>query len=395
MMRADRVSLGGLTRPLTQLHVHGAEPVKSPILASGRIPALFACLSAGIFATASGVLNVTYGWNKGTDMASSTTWAAVAAAVAIIFSLSWPALIRSLEARRWSAAAMTLAALLLSGAYSVTAALGSAAGGRADTAMLETATADARKRAQAAYDSSQSELAKISAARPVGEVEALLAAAKPQCRVVVAHGFRDTVCSPPANLSAELARAKRRAELEATSATAAGQLAITGPAKQANSDAKAVSSYLSAIGLDVDADRVSRLLVLLSVLIVECGAGLSLTVGLSLSATQASVPQAASGQDTQLRTSQTTAADAAQDAPNAAGRTLPDTRTASVQTSGLEDWLRGQGGKAHVGMRRLGAALGCSPSAAHDAVRRAAAAGVVRATPGPRGTALELVVRLN
>ena len=87
------------------------------------------------------------------------TWAAVAAAVAIIFSLSWPALIRSLEARRWSAAVVTLAALLLSGAYSVTAALGSAAGGRADAATIETEITGTRKRAQAAYDAAQTELA--------------------------------------------------------------------------------------------------------------------------------------------------------------------------------------------------------------------------------------------
>jgi hypothetical protein len=57
------------------------------------------------------------------------------------------ALIRSVDAKRWSAAAIPLVALMLLGAYSVTAALGSAAGGRANAAAIEVATADARARA--------------------------------------------------------------------------------------------------------------------------------------------------------------------------------------------------------------------------------------------------------
>src|ERR1700694_5658438 len=115
-------------------------------------PARLAFCAAGIFTSASGAINVTYGWQKGTDLAGSLTWAAVAGAVAIVFALSWPAIIKSLEARRWSAALMALAALLLAGGYSVTAALGSAAGERANAATAETATTDARTKAQAAYD---------------------------------------------------------------------------------------------------------------------------------------------------------------------------------------------------------------------------------------------------
>src|SRR5438477_7941125 len=45
-----------------------------------------------------------------------------------VFALSWPALIRSVDARRWSATLISLVALTLSGAYSITAALGSASG---------------------------------------------------------------------------------------------------------------------------------------------------------------------------------------------------------------------------------------------------------------------------
>jgi hypothetical protein len=53
-------------------------------------PARAAYFSAAIFTGASGTINVTYGWQKGGDLAGSLTWAAVAAAVAIVFALSWP-----------------------------------------------------------------------------------------------------------------------------------------------------------------------------------------------------------------------------------------------------------------------------------------------------------------
>jgi tetrahydromethanopterin S-methyltransferase subunit E len=88
-------------------------------------PSRAAYLSAAIFIAASGGINVQYGYAKGAgDPVAGIIWAGVAGAVAVVFALSWPALIRSLEARRWSAAVMALAALLIAGAYSVSAALG-------------------------------------------------------------------------------------------------------------------------------------------------------------------------------------------------------------------------------------------------------------------------------
>jgi hypothetical protein len=353
---------------------------------TGRAPALLAYISAGIFASASGALNVVYGWNKGTDLPSSITWAAVAAAVAIIFSLSWPALIRSLEARRWSAATMTLAALLLSGAYSVTAALGSAAGGRTDSATIETETTAGRNRAQAAYNAAQAELAKLPSTRPLGEIEALLAAAKPQCRVVVAHGYRDTVCAPPANLTAELARGKRRAELEAAAAHAAGQLAAIRPAKQANSDAVAMSRYLAAVGADIGPDRLNDLLVLLTVVLVECGAGLSLCVA----------------QAAQSRPATSRPPPDQSDQPQMAGSTTRSTRPADHaglvfashrpvhERSEVLDWLAQQGGHAVTSRRRLAEQLGRRPTALHDELRRLAARGRITMMTGPMGTTLAL-----
>jgi hypothetical protein len=86
-------------------------------------PSRAAYMAAAVFLCASGAVNLTYGWNKGSDIASSLTWAAVSVAVATTFALAWPVLIRSLDARRWSAALVATSALLLAGSYSITAVL--------------------------------------------------------------------------------------------------------------------------------------------------------------------------------------------------------------------------------------------------------------------------------
>jgi hypothetical protein len=329
--------------------------VTIPIATASPWPARAAYFSAAIFISASGLTNLSYGWQKGTDLPSSLVWAGVVGAVAIAFGLAWPALIRSVDAKRWSAALISLVALLLAGTYSVTAALGSAAGGRANAAATETATTDARTKAQAAYDTAKAELAKLPNARPVGELDALLASAKPQCRIVVTLNRRDTVCGPPAALVAELGRAKRRGELEAKIDGASAGLALIQPAKVANSDAKALARYLTAVGLDVTPDRLNDLLVLLAVLMIEAGGGLSLAIGMALSglpgrATDASADTA----DSESRTKRTPPASP----PDAAsGRPEHPRPVPAVQPSELMAWLRLQGGRAETSMRRLASAL--------------------------------------
>jgi hypothetical protein len=157
------------------------------------VPAKFAYFSAGIFIAASGSVNLLYGISKGQDLASSAVWGGVSVAASITF------------------------ALLLSGGYSISAALGSAGAGRIDAATQETATAGNRQRAQAAYDAARTELAGLKFARPVAELEAMR------------DEWRSKTRNFPWMLEPELARAKRRVELIATMASASDQLA-TAPA---------------------------------------------------------------------------------------------------------------------------------------------------------------------
>jgi hypothetical protein len=414
-----------------------------PTAAASPWPARCAYLSSAIFIAASGTTNVVYGFDKGDSLATSCVWAGVAGAVAIVLALSWPALIKSVDARRWSAALISLMALLLSGAYSVTAALGSAAGARAMAAATETATTDARANARAAYDTAKAELDALSTAKPtaemqtqieaargeltrlaptgsIAELEALMRRGCPTSRVL--SGQVKTNCT---KYDVELARAWERSRLTAKVAEltkdageaeerlagqraaartamdkASAELASIQPARMANSDAKALTRYLGALGLEVGPDRLNDLLVLLAVIMVEVGGGLSLAIGMALSGTPgsaAAVPASAAS----VEPGQPETPPANMRAPLASAVSVLVKQqcpaiseqlsgAAATRVSDLVAWLRHQGGQAETSMRRLASALGRSPSGVHEELRRLVASGMITAASGPRGTRLSL-----
>jgi hypothetical protein len=78
-------------------------------------------------------------------------------------------------------------------------------------------------------------------------------------------------------------RAEQRAKAQAAMERASADLARIQPARVANSDAKVLTRYLGALGLEVGPDRLNDLLVLLAVLMIEAGGGLSLAIGMALS----------------------------------------------------------------------------------------------------------------
>src|SRR5437867_13338940 len=102
---------------------------------------------------------------------------------------------------------MACVALLLTGTYSVCAALGSASGGRTNAAVHEQVSADTRSKIQASYDAARAEIAALRPSRPVGELEALLAASHhlrgKGC--AVENGTGRLLCPKYAALLAELA----------------------------------------------------------------------------------------------------------------------------------------------------------------------------------------------
>ena len=98
---------------------------------------------------------------------------------------------------------------------------------------------------------------------------------------------RERLGAKIASLLEDAGRAEQRVQEQRTAARAAmdkasGELASIQPARVANSDAKALTRYLGALGLEVSPDRLNDLLVLLAVVMIEAGGGLSLAIGMAL-----------------------------------------------------------------------------------------------------------------
>ena len=358
-------------------------------------PQRFALCASFVCTLASGGTNLVYGWQRGVDLPASVIWASVSLAVSIIFALSWPALIASLDRRQWGRVLIVLAALLLTGTYSVSAALGSAMGGRQNAAAAEKAATGDRKRAQEAYDTAKAELAKLSTARSVGEVETLLANARPVCRVVVTTSSRETVCSKPPALEAELARARQRAKREGEMAAASTDLKKLGSGRIANADAEVLATYATALGWKVDADHLNKLLVLLAVFVIECGGGMALAVGMALTERPTTVQVAANDSEPATLAEATGPSAPPLPAPLAPRPPAVDPRLSGGRPLvGLPEavvaWLGANGGRAGS-VRCIANAVGRPPSSVGDAVRRLAGDGRVVVERGTGGrTTVEL-----
>jgi hypothetical protein len=225
-----------------------------------------------------------------------------------------------------ASATMAGIALLLTGAYSASAALGSAMGGRTTAAIEEQDAKDRKAKAQAKWDAAKAQLDQLNSAKPGAELQSLIDNAKadlaklPATRSIAElealtkrgcparvrlDGQAKAVCqkydvelgrawgrsrltSRIAELTTEIGqaeqrRAQQREKAQGVMSAAEGELAAHGSSRLANSDAVALATYLQALGLSIDAERVNKLLVLLAVLVIECGGGLALAVGMALS----------------------------------------------------------------------------------------------------------------
>jgi hypothetical protein len=58
---------------------------------------------------------------------------------------------------------------------------------------MEKDTTDSRKRSQEAYDAARQELAALGASRPLAEIQAVVDAAKPRCRIFIQRGKEQTI----------------------------------------------------------------------------------------------------------------------------------------------------------------------------------------------------------
>jgi hypothetical protein len=208
-----------------------------------------------------------------------------------------------------------------------------------------------------------------------------------------------------ASLAGEIASAEKRLQESRQAATealqrASAELARSAPAKVANADAVALATYLGALGISVDVERVNRLLVALAVLVIEMGGGLALAVGMALSeAGRSGDRQGATVQGERSLTERAREGpNASPEHPaevsqiNAVTRSLaPTGRPERIAHDRVLAALHVQGGVLFGSQVALGAAFGWSKTRLHEVLHQLEAQGRVRLSVSSRGTAVRLV----
>lgn len=145
--------------------------------------------------------------------------------------------------------------------YSLTAELSLMAGSRSDHTASRQSVISGAYRSSEQYTDAKNELAGLAPARLAAEIEADKKRTTNEVRI--------------AKLNGELARANRRAELQAIISKHSGVAPSFGTADPGSS---AIALYLSFIGYTIKADVVAQLLYLVPVLALELGSALSMVL---------------------------------------------------------------------------------------------------------------------
>lgn len=153
---------------------------------------------------------------------------------------------------------LMLALGLIAVAYSLTSELALMASNRGDMAAHRAQAVDQLVLAKERYDRSKAELAALKPSRTVQELEALQA-----------------TCRACPSLEAELARAKRKQELENAMMASSGVIMTAPAVASADPGSAALTTYLAALGLKLSPSVVSQWLTLVPVLALEIGSALA------------------------------------------------------------------------------------------------------------------------
>jgi hypothetical protein len=235
-------------------------------------------LGAGLLVAASAALGTYFGYLSGShfDWRLGVVFAGAALGGEIVKPFAVRAAIDALgrfNLVRFVACALVAVVCI---GYSLASELALSAMGRGDMVAMRKASSDTAGNARGDRARHVAELATLKAARPVSELEPLVASARPTCRIIVTAEKRETVCAKDPKLLSEYGRAKRRAELEGKIAVIDGK--GVGTTKAADPLATATAFYLGAAGYRFDAADVSIWLYLVPVLFLEIGSAFSMIV---------------------------------------------------------------------------------------------------------------------
>jgi hypothetical protein len=322
--------------------------------------------------------------------------------------------------------------------YSLAAELSLAAGSRGDLASTRQDAANAFKSAEGRRARAEAELQTLPLARPVAELEPLIAKLKATpgangCKVEPDGPVSRLTCGEVLTLQAEAARAQRRVELEASIARLSAEIR-PGQHAVGHADplASSLSAYLAATGRTVLPDTIAPWLALIPVLFLEIGSSLALVVVRSLGASPnqtapreafaAPVPSPVeavppvAAPEASVDPIPTLPAQAAPEPDTLSGPVMdarpdmdppeppkparkarrtrddghPAPRGGQRLGANVVDLLKARGGKLEGGQRGIAKALGISKSYANELLAELAASGRVKLTTGRTGTRVEL-----
>lgn len=377
------------------------------------VPSLsqFVALTAGVaFLFASAVTNWTYATSRTSDPIQSLVWGSVAVAASAILALAPSAFIKSLQQRAFGAAVLAVVATILFGAYSVTAALGSATGNRVVASLNAGDVARVRADAEATIRSRSREIESLPPTRThaelAPELDRLLGSRKDvgSCSgEYLNHPNARKLCDDVSTIRAEIGRADRReradSDIRAARDIIAGQRSRDAVA---NTDADALVEFAGVVGVQVDPANMNRLLVILSVLVIELGAGLAFAVAGSLSTASVSTapmkrvytPTVKEGADVGPVFTLTEQPGRPVFIGNAeptehAERSVVDAECAAPRSRLLSTLLDG-GGSLRTTQRALAIALGCSPARVSQLLSELRDEGKISMRSSATGTVISL-----
>ncbi len=260
--------------------------------------------------------------------------------------------------------------------YSFTAELSLSAGGRGDMASERGASRDHVEAQRRRRTRAEQELQKLSFARPVEELKAMIAALSTTpgangCKKAPDGPISRKVCGKVADLLAEKARWYRRSELEHAITKAEDALAERSEhVKHADPLASALSAYAVATGHHVEPDTLSPWLALIPVLFLELGSSMALVIARSID--QQPKPKRPSSRKR---------------------KTINAVREqkSSVSGANVVNFLKSKGGELKGGQRGLAKALGISKSRINEILHELDSGGQIVLDATRTGTRITLV----
>lgn len=375
-----------------------------------------ASIAAGGLILSSAGFGAVFAWTSGAE--HGPLLASLMVVMAVALELAKPLAVSSAFSafRSWAifrGVALALLALVAI-VYSLSAELSLVAGSRGDLVAKREAAIESHDDKRESVRAARAELVALAPSRTVAEVQAditsLLAAYRKAdgCRnEIMANATQRLVCPKVAALNGEIARAERRAELEAKISKATDRPTAAPIVKNSDPGSTALATYLATLGVTVAAGKLADWMVLVPVMALELGAALSVLLVQSVPSPAAGSVQA--GHVTASQTQQT--ADVTRHQPATQPRAAPvndldskkavtkprtvskpsvqkraskrrlgqasGVRKADAQTAIL-DTLKGRGGKLDdASVRGIAQLIGGRKSTVHSALAGLVAAGVV------------------